>query len=74
MVDDVRMGAGSRSRGARAKWREERDTLFLPLLSPTMAYPPKLPCGLAYPLEGVFWPLYAKTGMEDWLPYLLGML
>ena len=56
MVAEVQMGAGEL---AVAKWREERDTPFLPLLSPNLAHPPLLEGLVAY-LELVFPLLYAK--------------
>lgn len=49
-----------------------REKRYFYLFSLTMAHPLILACGLAHPLEGVFSPLHAKTGMEDRLQYMLG--
>ncbi len=57
MVTEVRIRAGE---AAVAKWREERDTPFLPLLSSNLAHPLFLECPVAHLLEPVFPLLYAK--------------
>lgn len=61
---EVPMVVGSRSRVVWAKWREERDTLFLPLFSPTMAHPPILECGGSASAGGHFFHPY--TPIPGW--------
>lgn len=64
VLAEVPMVVGSRSRVVWAKWREERHTLFLPLLSPTMAHPPILECGGSASAGGHFFHPY--TPIPGW--------